>query len=171
MPRRRFRADVALTPRVVDALSMDCPRDETTLRQVKRGHATIDVCDVCGGKWLDEGELEQLILAEGHDGTDAARLKTALATAERSSFYRDAGSEATLVCPRCDTRMRSVRFASGGAEVTADRCGSCKGFWLDKGEAGSLFVFLQESLPVRKNVWIAAALALAVTAVFWMLSC
>jgi Zn-finger nucleic acid-binding protein len=150
---------------------MDCPRDETALRQVVRGSATIDVCDACGGKWLDEGELEQLVLAERPAEADAARLKTALATAERSAFYQDAGREGRLPCPRCDTGMRSVRFESGGAQVTADRCGRCHGFWLDKGEAGSLFVFLQESLPVRRKVWIVASVALVLTAVLWLLSC
>jgi Zn-finger nucleic acid-binding protein len=149
---------------------MDCPRDETALRQVMRGGATIDVCDACGGKWLDEGELEQLVLSARGEQADAARLKTALATAERS-FYQDGGHEGALACPRCDAGMRSVRFESGGAQVTADRCARCMGFWLDKGEAGSLFVFLQESLPVRRKVWIVAASVLALTAVLWMLSC
>ena len=149
---------------------MNCPRDKTALRQVMRGGATIDVCDACGGKWLDEGELEQLILAERREGADAARLKTALATAERSAFYKETGREGALVCPRCETGMRKVRFESGGAQLTADRCGSCRGFWLDKGEAGSLFVFLQESLPIRRRIWMLAAAALVLTAALWMLS-
>jgi hypothetical protein len=55
--------------------------------------------------------------------------------------------------------MRKVGFESRGAELTVDRCESCKGFWLDAGETGALFVFLEERLPVRRAVWALAALA------------
>jgi len=37
-----------------------CPRCGIDLKQVERLGVTIDVCEQCGGIWLDKGELESL---------------------------------------------------------------------------------------------------------------
>ena len=39
---------------------MRCPRCGGQLVERKHQHVTIDVCDECGGTWLDKGELEML---------------------------------------------------------------------------------------------------------------
>ena len=44
--------------------SMRCPRCDGDLKQNKFEDVEIDVCDKCGGVWLDSGELEQLTKKE-----------------------------------------------------------------------------------------------------------
>jgi Zn-finger nucleic acid-binding protein len=137
---------------------MNCPRDGAALRQVVRQGITIDVCTRCHGKWLDQGELEHLVRA-ARSGATGGALEAALEAAERSTFFRPTGGDPKLACPRCGVTMQKVGFESRGAQLTADRCEACKGFWLDAGETGALFVFLEERLPVRRAVWALVALA------------
>ncbi len=48
--------------------SMKCPRCDGTLNESKVEDVSVDVCDKCGGVWLDSGELEQLTKREGGGG-------------------------------------------------------------------------------------------------------
>ena len=48
--------------------SMKCPRCDGSLNESKVEDVAIDVCDKCGGVWLDSGELEQLTKREGSGG-------------------------------------------------------------------------------------------------------
>lgn len=48
--------------------SMKCPRCDGSLNEAKVEEVSIDVCDKCGGVWLDSGELEQLTKREGGGG-------------------------------------------------------------------------------------------------------
>lgn len=48
--------------------SMKCPRCDGSLNESKVEEVSIDVCDKCGGVWLDSGELEQLTKREGGGG-------------------------------------------------------------------------------------------------------
>lgn len=48
---------------------MNCPKDETPMRERERetvaGEVVVmDVCPTCGGLWLDKGELEKLSASE-----------------------------------------------------------------------------------------------------------
>jgi uncharacterized protein with PIN domain len=45
--------------------SMRCPRCDGTLNETKVEEVSVDICDKCGGVWLDSGELEQLTKKEG----------------------------------------------------------------------------------------------------------
>ena len=42
------------------AATLGCPKCEGTLEAVIVDKVEIDVCNTCGGAWLDAGELEQL---------------------------------------------------------------------------------------------------------------
>jgi Zn-finger nucleic acid-binding protein len=48
--------------------SMKCPRCDGALQESKVEDVSIDICDKCGGVWLDSGELEQLTKREGGGG-------------------------------------------------------------------------------------------------------
>lgn len=39
---------------------MKCPRCGGDLKEKRHHHVTIDVCEDCGGTWLDKGELAML---------------------------------------------------------------------------------------------------------------
>lgn len=40
--------------------TMRCPRCDVEMRKVTKMGVTIDVCDRCGGMWLDKGEMDSL---------------------------------------------------------------------------------------------------------------
>lgn len=48
-----------------DAASLDCPKCASAMRPVERSGVVLDVCTGCRGVFLDRGELERLIDAEG----------------------------------------------------------------------------------------------------------
>ena len=59
---------------------MQCPLCAATLRAVERQGVELDYCPQCGGMWLDQGELNELIRREatvaiqkGQDALMAAR--------------------------------------------------------------------------------------------------
>ncbi len=54
--RRRLDADRRTRER--HSHFMKCPRCGEDLREVVRGHVTIDVCPACNGVWFDAGEVE-----------------------------------------------------------------------------------------------------------------
>ena len=63
----RLRAKIAVSEqaKAAGASSMRCPRCDGVLKQSKFEEVKIDVCDKCGGVWLDSGEFEQLTGKEG----------------------------------------------------------------------------------------------------------
>ncbi len=48
-----------------DTVSLSCPKCASAMRPVERSGVVIDVCTGCRGLFLDRGELERLIDAEG----------------------------------------------------------------------------------------------------------
>lgn len=46
--------------KAAEAVALECPRCDGKLEGVINEGVEIDVCDTCGGVWLDAGELEQL---------------------------------------------------------------------------------------------------------------
>lgn len=63
----KLRAKIAVSEqaKAAGASSMPCPRCDGVLKQNKFEEVKIDVCEKCGGVWLDSGELEQLTRNEG----------------------------------------------------------------------------------------------------------
>ncbi len=102
---------------------MKCPRCDVDLKSTdlgEYGFVIIDVCPDCRGAWFDKGELDRL---DESIWTDVEKLDFETAANQRSA----------LECPRCggDTEPLSPHDAG---ELVVDRCTSCEGFWLDKGE-------------------------------------
>jgi hypothetical protein len=56
----RAKMKVAAEAKAAGISSMKCPRCDGSLNETKFEEVAIDVCDNCGGVWLDSGELEQL---------------------------------------------------------------------------------------------------------------
>lgn len=79
------------------AAVLDCPKCTAPMRSYERNGVTIDQCTSCKGVFLDRGELERLIDAEG-------------------SFY-DGRASAPPVAPApqpYQERYRDDRYAHGG---------------------------------------------------------
>ncbi|PZR64199.1 MAG: hypothetical protein DLM71_03010 [Chloroflexi bacterium] len=47
------------------ATTLSCPKDGSPMRTYERNGVVIDRCTECGGIFLDRGELERLMDAEG----------------------------------------------------------------------------------------------------------
>ena len=88
----------------------------------------VDVCNGCGGIWLDAKELKRLDDNFFINVEDIAFAETA-PTAE----------DAQLACPRCEggPALKKVHPADH-PDVVLDTCPTCRGFWLDKGELEKL---------------------------------
>lgn len=86
----------------------------------------IDLCDQCGGIWLDAGELELLFgdrqVAEGY-------LASGDAAAGRG--------EAKRRCPICRAKMRKA-VTAGDTPVVYDVCPHGDGLWFDRGELATV---------------------------------
>jgi uncharacterized protein len=80
----------------------------------------VDYCPDCGGVWLDEGELEQIL----GDRTAAMNV-----------LNKPGGSKSERKCLRCGQKMRTVSV-TGGPEV--DVCPGACGVWFDQGELRAL---------------------------------
>ena len=46
-------------------IEMLCPKDQAPMRVMERNGVTVERCTECGGIFLDRGELERLMRAEG----------------------------------------------------------------------------------------------------------
>jgi Zn-finger nucleic acid-binding protein len=56
--------------------------------------------------------------------------------------------ESALHCARCGSQMLGQDVAYGGEKVEIDRCGSCGGIWLDKGEVDTIMRISDKLAPV-----------------------
>ena len=45
---------------------MKCPKCGADLKEINREHVAVDVCNECGGMWLDAGELDLLRKVKEH---------------------------------------------------------------------------------------------------------
>jgi Zn-finger nucleic acid-binding protein len=125
----------------------DCPTcgSEFSTRTVE--DVSIDYCAVCGGVWLEHGELETLT---GHRGRSYGRPADdpdgaadpaedggllAAVTGALDGEDRPATQEEVLVtCPACETETHK----RVGEAVTIDHCPDCGGVWLEYGELEAL---------------------------------
>jgi uncharacterized protein with PIN domain len=60
----REKMKVSEEAKAAGTSSMRCPRCDGTLNETRVEDVSVDVCDKCGGVWLDSGELEQLTKLE-----------------------------------------------------------------------------------------------------------
>lgn len=101
-----------------------CPRCHEPLVAFELEGVEIDRCVVCGGTWLDAGELEWI--AE-RAGVDPGPISQALRDPKRGGKRTDAK------CPRCRHRMQQMMVGQEPA-VELDRCRHEHGLWFDEGE-------------------------------------
>ena len=102
---------------------MLCPVCRIDLRQTdlgEHGLVVLDVCPECEGAWFDKGELD--------------RLDEAIwVNVEERSFHEVEGDHKGAECPKCSVSLDPIS-PDDEQRLIVDRCPSCKGFWLDRGE-------------------------------------
>jgi Zn-finger nucleic acid-binding protein len=113
-----------------------CPRDKITMREVAVGEATLDECVKCGGRFFDHGEM-----------------LAALGTHADPSYWDRPEctgpiADATIHCPRCDGHMvvQTLRYEDHTVDI--DRCGHCRGLFLDRDEPDRILAIARRMIPV-----------------------
>ncbi len=120
---------------------MLCPRDQSTLeRQLLVEGIEIDNCTLCGGTWLDKGELEVLQRAHEHDH-DSELLVDPAGAAMAFEMARQE-LEPAVDCPRCSAELQRHEYA-WTSQVVIDECPNGCGLWLDKGEIEQIELFFE----------------------------
>jgi Zn-finger nucleic acid-binding protein len=101
---------------------VNCPKSE--LKKVQcENDLTIDQCTVCGGLWLDSGELITLLKIGDFYIKNLDTLKGNPVTISQEQRY----------CPLCRSPLKMMTN-NKAPDVKIDRCAKCKGVWLDRGE-------------------------------------
>jgi len=85
----------------------------------------IDFCGLCGGVWLDEGELELLISPENSSHASLSGIV--------SDMGKGAAVKGARKCPVCRKKMVPVEL-SMKPPVEIDKCPLNQGLWFDRGE-------------------------------------
>ena len=104
---------------------MDCPKDGSRMEERRLKDERIDVCNMCGGAWLDWGELRR----------SSGGLVTEHELIEMGKSRRN--------CPKCGAQMKKASLHS----VIVEQC-SC-GLFFDKGEYEKVVGVSIESDPER----------------------
>lgn len=115
---------------------LSCPRDHATLQETTVGEAHLDVCPKCSGQYFDSGEMFA-----------AFGMKADNSYWDRSETGGSV-TESKIHCPRCEQTMLSQQVAYDAHKVEIDRCRSCGGIWLDKGEVDTLIKIGDKMQPI-----------------------
>lgn len=107
---------------------MKCPICENVDLQTtilaEYGFAILDACPNCQGAWFDKGELDQL---------DAS----VWINFEKIELQHVHPEHKTIQCPKCSVDLEPLA-PKDVKNLIIDRCPSCQGFWLEKGELGRI---------------------------------
>jgi hypothetical protein len=108
-----------------------CPRSSTPLTPFRIGGVDTDVCEDCGGLWLDRNELARF--------EDAASVFGDALVAHLRQFPPALLDHSIrLQCPHHrDVVMLRHRFSAAIA-VEVDECPQCGGIWLDTDELAQI---------------------------------
>jgi Zn-finger nucleic acid-binding protein len=87
----------------------------------------IDCCVICGGNWLDAGELTWLAELSG---ARPGKIREAIG-------QTSPGPPVGRRCPRCNKRLRRITVAAD-VPVELDRCPRGHGLWFDAGEVATV---------------------------------
>lgn len=104
-----------------------CPKCKARLHHLRRRGMLIETCSGCQGLWFDAGELSILLEL-------VPRFDPAVA-----------GAPAGCRCLRCGAELHELPFP--GTDVPVDRCPSCQGIWLDRGELERLRELTRSLVP------------------------
>jgi Zn-finger nucleic acid-binding protein len=108
-----------------------CPRSSTPLAHLQIGGVSTDVCEDCGGLWLDRLELSRFERPESAFGDALVAHLSQFPTAIFDRSIR-------LQCPRHPEVVMLRRAFSRAIPVEIDECPECGGLWLDADELAQI---------------------------------
>ena len=106
---------------------LKCPRCAERLAHVRIGGVDTDVCESCGGLWLDRNELARFDRPEVAFGDALVAHLQQFPSALMDHSVR-------LRCPHHPEVVMSRRPYSSRVRVDIDHCPQCGGIWLDTDE-------------------------------------
>jgi Zn-finger nucleic acid-binding protein len=108
-----------------------CPRTNAPLARLRVGGVDTDVCEDCGGVWLDRAEIDRF------DRPDAVFGEAIVA--HLSQFPASLVDHSLrLRCPRHPSVVMLRRPYSADVPVDIDVCPQCGGLWLDTDELAAI---------------------------------
>ncbi len=110
---------------------MKCPICESTLKPVDYEGVEVDVCETCGGEFLDADELGHIVRVREEVFPDDVREVLSLRQPVFGVPIEERRRQ--LCCPKCGCEMHALNYSTDSG-VYVDRCGACGGFWLDADE-------------------------------------
>lgn len=114
---------------------MDCLTCGHRLLNVRESHffshVAYDVCDQCGGMWLDRGELDKLAFQ-----TPGSVELSSVEMAEKDSAPTPQHFPPS--CLRCKDRKMAKMHFMGEARILLSHCDACGGLWVDGGELAKI---------------------------------
>lgn len=122
---------------------LKCPSCGSLMEKVKEPDVAIDKCTKCGGKFLDQNELNAL--AVGMAG-NIEYCSIDCSTDERD--YADTFPERK--CPKCMDQAMDKTALLCYTDAILDHCSKCGGFFIDAGEMKQVNATL-EKLTERKS--------------------
>ncbi len=115
---------------------MNCPYDAVALHPRRlESDVDVEICPVCSGTWLSEGELRALQEAHSHDRANPEPEPVRAAFEMAAQELREPGP-----CPICDDTLLRQEYAYT-SQVLIDVCANGHGMWLDAGELSRLEQF------------------------------
>ena len=111
-----------------------CPKCGGKLEVVLSDDVKLDKCIFCGGIWFDKGELYKLLT------TSVSLLVDGIENEETKEFNEKEG-----YCPLCnDVKLERIESKTD-PDLAIDKCPSCGGIWLEKGELTTLTIKAEKS--------------------------
>lgn len=92
-------------------------------------HLTYDVCNTCGGMWLDRGELDKIALQ-----TPGSVEQSSLYEMREEEDKKSLPRTLSVRCLRCPNQMMIKMHFMGESRILLDTCENCGGLWVDGGE-------------------------------------
>jgi uncharacterized protein len=110
---------------------LECPRTPARLKHLRVGGVDTDVCEDCGGVWLDRLELAKFDRVDATFGEALVQHLTQFPAELIDHAIR-------LHCPRHPAVVMLRRFYSRDLRVEIDECPECGGVWLDSDELAEI---------------------------------
>lgn len=118
---------------------MKCPNCANAMQTELYEGVEIDRCNICGGTWLDDGEIRTIVQEVQTEFTEEEKL---------SAFDRKGGDQRErkpIHCPKCNATMTTFQYLYNSG-VFIDSCPNGHGIYLDNHELEMVQIFMEESL-------------------------
>jgi Zn-finger nucleic acid-binding protein len=118
--------------------SLQCPCCEKKLAAISVGNHTLNVCEHCGGIWVDKNSFQDICT---HEEEQEAVLGFAPRMQENPSTQKRKPRRAYIPCPQCGKLMNHKNF-SHCSGVVLDWCRG-HGSWFDREELRRIVTFIR----------------------------